>query len=231
MAMQESDISQRLIRRFFSRLSRESAPAIPQQVNPSVSKKRTPKYLPKVISEKDFEKILSKINPKCRTGTRNIAILGSMYRAGLRIQEASNLQVSDVDMEAGQIYVQNGKGAKDRIIPIGKSLIEMLRKWDAIRPQSEYFFCTLAGKPVQTRYIRAMLERKSIEAGVYIQAGKEKKPVWPHALRHSFATNLLNKGVNIRKVQQLLGHESLNTTMKYTHVSMKELDAEIKALG
>jgi len=196
------------------------------------AKKRKPKKLPKAINEEDFAKILRQINPKCLTGCRNIAILESMYKAGLRVQETCDLTPADVNLETGMIYVQSGKGEKDRYLPMGACLIESLSKWDSIRPQqAERFFCTCQGRPLSQRYIREMLGRKSKEAGVFIQDGKKQKPVNPHALRHSCATNLLNKGMNIRKVQELLGHENLTSTMIYTHVSIKELDRDIKALG
>jgi len=194
-------------------------------------KKRKPKKLPKAINEEDFTKILGKINAKCQTGCRNVAILNSMYKSGLRIQEALDLTPADVNLETGMIFVQDGKNGKDRYLPMGAFLIETLSKWNSVRPESEWFFCTFKGDQLDQRYVREMLGRKSKEAGVFIQDGKKQKPVNPHALRHSFATNLLNKGMNIRKVQELLGHESLATTMIYTHVSIKELDADIKALG
>jgi site-specific recombinase XerD len=223
----------------------EAAGAMPQQEIPSVpqygkkfslvkgsGKKRKPKRLPKVVSEEKFAQLVSKLNTKCFIGLRNRVILETLYKSGLRVQELCDLQVSDVNIETGQIYVQEGKNSKDRMIAIGPSLMEWLSQWASVRPQqSESFFCTFKGGALNKRYVRAMIERQSINTQVFIQVGKKKKVVWPHALRHSFATHLLDKGMNIIEVKELMGHESIATTQVYTHVSMKVLDAKIKALG
>ena len=196
------------------------------------SGKRKPKRLPKVVSEEKFAQLVSKLNIKCFIGLRNRVILETLYKSGLRVQELCDLQASDVNIETGQIYVQEGKNSKDRWIPIGESLMEWLSKWASLRPQqSESFFCTFKGGALNKRYVRAMIERQSLNTQVFIQVGKKKKVVWPHALRHSFATHLLDKGMNIIEVKELMGHESIATTQVYTHVSMKVLDAKIKALG
>jgi len=103
-----------------------------------------------------------------------------------------------------------------------------------IRPDSQYFFCTLKGGILDTRYIRDVCYRMSEKAGVYIQDGKEKKLVSPHKLRHSALTSLLKEGFNIREVQEIAGHANLATTQIYTHVAIDELQdkfANRKGLG
>lgn len=180
--------------------------------------------LPKTISETDAVKILNQINRKCPTGCRNYAMLMTMYKAGLRVSEICNATVPDFNFETGLIYVQNGKYNRDRYIPMDHDVIEACKAWLERRPESEYFFCTLKGGQLDTRYVREVCYRISDHAGVFIQDGKEKVLVSPHKLRHSFATGLLKSGdFNIREVQELLGHASLNTTMIYTHVAIDEL--------
>jgi len=121
---------------------------------------------------------------------------------------------------------------------IGDELLACLKKWAEIRPQSGYFFCTVSdgderesGRPLSDSYLRQVLRRKSHEAGVYVNHNHEIKPVSPHILRHTYATWLLESGLNIRKVQQQLGHADLSATMLYTHVVDDGLAAEIQALG
>jgi site-specific recombinase XerD len=180
--------------------------------------------LPKVINKKDINKMLSCINLSCPTGIRNYAIMLSMYRSGLRVQEVCDLKACDVDFENGLLYIQQSKGNKDRYTVLDNTTIEAFRKWDMIRPNSLYFFSTLKGGQLDQRYIREVCYRLSKKAGVYIQDGDKKKLVHPHTLRHSFATRSLNDvGMNIREVQTMLGHSSLSTTMIYTHVQPKEL--------
>jgi len=152
-----------------------------------------------------------------------------MYRAGLRVSEVCNLTLSDVNFETGLIYVQQGKCGKDRYVPMDNDIMTSLQAWLKIRPESEYFFCTLQGGQLDTRYVREVCYRLSTKAGVYIQDGTKKKPVSPHKLRHTMATELLkSKDFNIREIQTLLGHSSINTTMIYTHVVLDELQEKIR---
>ncbi len=193
-------------------------------------KKREGRKLPKVIPSEGVKKILAQPNTETKSGLKNRAILEALYRAGLRVAELTNLAPADVNIDAGRIYVQQGKGSKDRYIPIGPTLMKWLKKWNEIRPESDYFFCTGKGGQLDTRQIREMCYRMSRKAGVYIQDGKEKILVSPHKWRHTYASGLLNRGMNIRKVQQLLGHKKVTTTEIYTEVNMDELDREIKAI-
>ena len=183
--------------------------------------------LPKIIDQRSVKKMLACINVNCATGIRNYAIVMMLYRAGLRVQEVCNLTVSDVNFESGLIYVQQAKGKKDRYVPMDDDIVGTAKKWLAIHPESNFFFCTLEGGQLDQRYIREVCYRISKKAGVYIQDGAEKKPVSPHKLRHTMATELLKEGFNIREVQEELGHSSISTTMIYTHVVMDELQAKI----
>jgi integrase/recombinase XerD len=185
--------------------------------------------LPKIIDQKSVKKMLSQINTSCPTGIRNYAIILMMYRAGLRVSEVCNLGLSDVNFETGLIYIQQGKGKKDRYIPMDDDIIKSAQAWLSIRPDSIHFVCTLEGGQLDVRYIREVCYRISKKAGVFIQDGIEKKPVSPHKLRHTFSTEILREGTaNIRELQELLGHSSIQTTMVYTHVVMDEIQGKIK---
>ncbi len=173
--------------------------------------------------------MLAQINTKCPTGIRNYAIIIMMYRAGLRVQEVCNLVPQDVNFETGLIYIQQAKGKKDRYVPMDDDIVKSTKEWLLVRPEGIYLFCTLEGGQLMQRYVREVCYRISNKAGVFIQDGTAKKPVSPHKLRHTFLTEVLREGTaNIREVQELAGHSSLNTTMVYTHVVMDELQEKIK---
>ena len=187
--------------------------------------------LPKVLSREEVAKMLSAPNVKCPTGLRNRAILQIMYGAGLRVSEVCNLSVSDVDLTTGLVYVQQGKNSKDRYVPLDDETIKWCKNWLAIKPDSEYFFCTLEGGRMSDRYIREVCYRISEKKGVYVNDNHRKKKVSPHVFRHTCATELLEEGFNIREVQQILGHDDLNTTMIYTAVRPEALVAKMRNRG
>ena len=179
------------------------------------------KRLPKTVQSEDVKKLLSEPNRKCPTGLRNYCMMVLMYRAGLRVSEVVDLQCSQIDWKMESIRVI-GKGDKERLIPLEPWVLDALESWKAIRPKKcKNFFCTLEGGRLQRRYINAMMERASKKA--------EIEHVNPHALRHTCATEMLGDGLNIRDVQQVLGHEFLSTTMIYTHVNPVELRGKIQA--
>jgi integrase/recombinase XerD len=178
-----------------------------------------PKTLPKVLSREDAEKILKSINLDNKTGYRNRAMLQVMYCAGLRVSEVANLAPADVDLKKGFIYVQLGKGKKDRYIPLDPKTVEMLGKWMKLRPeQSPWLFPTLKGTRLDVRYIREMVYRLSDKAGVYLQNGRDRVRVHPHTFRHCFATECLEEKFSVKEVQELLGHSSIQTTSRYLSV-------------
>lgn len=191
--------------------------------------KRQGRKLPRFLHPEEVAQLLKPLNVKCITGLRNRTIFESMYRAGLRVSEVCNLTPSHVDLIRGTILIQDGKNNTDRIVPITNELMKWLKKWDAVRPESPYFFSTLKGGKLDPRQLNATLERLSQKSGVYIQDGVNRKPVSCHVLRHSYATELLKRGINIRELQDLLGHRNIQTTEIYTHVVMTELDKKIKS--
>ncbi|MGE5445372.1 MAG: tyrosine-type recombinase/integrase [Ignavibacteriales bacterium] len=174
------------------------------------------KKLPKTLTKEEVLKLLSQPNKKAPTGLRNRCIMQLMYRAGLRESEVINLGPRDIEWKEGILRVWKGKGAKDRTLYLDEHTLDLLRAWSDKKPGSRCFFCTLKGKKLNDRYIREMIERYGEKAGI-------GKHVNPHMLRHTFATELLQEGYNIREVQKLLGHTDVSTTMIYTHVYDSDL--------
>jgi integrase/recombinase XerD len=129
----------------------------------------------------------------------------------LRCAEALELRVRDVDLARQEIRVNRGKGDKDRVVWFDSTTAEMLERWKLLRPRSEFFFCTLKGRQLDDRYVRAMVARYGRRAGLEIRPH-------PHMLRHTLATELLEEGATIIEVQKVLGHSDVNTTAVYLHV-------------
>ena len=158
-------------------------------------------------------------------GVRDRAILETMYSAGLRVSELVGLSDGDVDMPQGVLLVR-GKGRKERLSPLGSYAVRALQAWLQVRvlaknePQGREapVFTNRFGTRLTTRSVGRMLEKYLRETGLDQRTS-------PHTLRHSFATHLLDRGADIRSVQELLGHKSLVTTQIYTHVSTANLRA------
>ena len=167
--------------------------------------------LPTVLSKEEVLRLL--------ISTRNLkhrAALTMIYSSGLRISELLNLRLSDINTERRQIFVRNGKGRKDRVVIFAESFLPMFQNYLATyRPQT-YFIEGIPGVKYSAESIRSIIKRSARLAGI-------TKRVTPHTLRHSFATHLLDNGVDIRYIQELLGHSSPKTTMIYTHVSRKDI--------
>ena len=135
-----------------------------------------------------------------------------MYCCGLRISEGLNLKVSDIDSERMVLIVRSGKGNKDRHIPLPRRTLELLRAyWREYRPKT-WLFTTLDGRQMADHSVRYFLKKAVKDAGI-------RKRVSPHTLRHSYATNLMAQGVDVRIIQVLLGHRSLKTTTIYLHMT------------
>lgn len=181
-----------------------------------------PRRLPEVLTAEEVKALLEQPNRRCPTGLRNYTMMLVMYRAGLRVSEVLNLQPRDVDWKAGDVRVNEGKGKKDRVVPLEPWVLDALRAWQEKRPVSRWFFSTLDGQQLDDRYVRAMVKRLAKKAGI-------QKDVHPHMLRHTYATQLLNEGLSIREVQELLGHADVSTTMIYTHVNPVDLRRKIRA--
>jgi integrase/recombinase XerC len=218
-----STISRRLasLRSFFKFGQREgwveTNPAKPLR-NPRPGRK-----LPHFLSPEEIGRLLASPPSDTAPGLRDRAILETMYSAGLRIGELVALSDGDTDLDAGVLRVQ-GKGRRERLAPIGTYAADALRGWLGVRKLHVHestgagapLFVNKFGRRITTRSVARMLEK-------YLKLAGLDARTTPHSLRHSFATHLLDRGADIRSVQELLGHKSLVTTQIYTHVSAANL--------
>lgn len=153
-------------------------------------------------------------------------VVQTLFYTGMRISECLNLEIKDVDLENKVIHIINGKGAKDRNIPINKNLVCILKHYLKTYRSSingEYFFATEKSGHLSAPYVNRVLNDTVKELGW-------KKHVSAHILRHSFASNLIKNGVNLVYVQKLLGHSNLKVTSIYTHASIEDLDNSVNLL-
>ena len=172
------------------------------------------KTLPVVLSLDEVARLLAAV-PRIEHRTA----LMTAYAAGLRVAEVVALRVVDIDSQRMVIRVVQGKGRKDRYVMLSPQLLTLLRVyWKAAQPTSWLFPGAKPGRPLTVRTLQRACRTAAIEAG-------SKKHVTPHTLRHSFATHLLESGVNVRIIQVLLGHRSLSTTVRYTHVATTTVQA------
>ncbi len=180
---------------------------------------RKPRNLPHFLSSEDLSRLLHAPPGDTSMGLRDRAMLETMYSAGLRVSELVGLDQSDLDLAAGVLRVR-GKGRKERLAPVGSYAVRALRRWLSVRKvgpreragDASPVFVNRFGRRLTTRSVARMLEK-------YLRRTGLDRRTTPHSLRHSFATHLLDRGADIRSVQELLGHKSLVTTQIYTHVS------------
>lgn len=172
---------------------------------------KVPKRLPVVPSPGEVARFLSSV-----TSLAHHAILCSCYAAGLRISEALSLRPADIDSQREVIRVQQGKGAKDRYVMLSPTLVSVLRNyWRQDRPESEWLFPSPAKPARQISYYSVREQCR-----IAVQCSRISKEITPHSLRHAFAVHLLESGsANIRTIQMLLGHRSLNTTARYLNLT------------
>ena len=174
-----------------------------------ISHPKRPKTLPVILSPEEVLRVFAAIR-----AVKYKAIIATAYAAGLRISEVCALQVSDIDSQRMRIHVRSGKGKKDRYVMLGESLLALLRQYyQAVRPKGAYLFP--GQKPQQhisTTAVSLVLRKVIRETGL-------SKKVTMHTLRHCFATHLLEAGTDIRILQVLLGHSSIRTTLRYTHIT------------
>ena len=180
--------------------------------------------LPKNISEQGVEKLLSTPPRDTALGSRDRAMLETMYASGLRVSELVGLTLNELDLTTGLVRVV-GKGGRERIVPLGEEASESLREYlgqarsDLLKMQlTDAVFVTRRGGPMTRQAFWQLIKRYAQQAGI----GEEFSP---HSLRHAFATHLLNHGADLRSVQMLLGHTDLSTTQIYTHVARARLQS------
>jgi len=186
---------------------------------------RTPRItprLPEILTGEDIERIIAQIKNEKPPGPRDRAMLEVLYATGLRVSELVHLSVHDVDLEVGYLRTK-GKGAKERIVPIGRAAIRALkdylqgsRRLSAAKAEGQTLFLGRGGRGITRQGFWKLLRRYAAAAGI-------RKKITPHTLRHSFATHLLEGGADLRSVQSMLGHADIATTQIYTHVSRDHL--------
>ena len=186
---------------------------------------KQPKCLPRSVpSVQEVEAILSEADPATAAGLRDRAMLETLYATGLRRMELPGVNIYDVDMNRGVLWVRHGKGKRERIVPLGDRAMAWLDKYlTESRPQllagdTAALFLTDYGEPVQPHYVADKVKR-------YMQFANVNKIGSTHLLRHACATHMLEGGADIRYIQEMLGHANLQTTEIYTHVSIDKLIA------
>ncbi len=180
------------------------------------------KKIPDTLSLNEVELLLSAPNLRNSQGIRDKAIMEVFYATGMRVSEVSNLKVSNLNLEVGFVRCI-GKGDKERIIPLGRKAIEYLKRYlENSRPKllgknaCDYLFLSRFGSHISRQSLWKLIKSYARKAGI-------KKPIKPHLLRHSFATHLLERGADLRSVQEMLGHANIATTQIYTHVNKDRL--------
>ncbi|MEM2089496.1 MAG: tyrosine-type recombinase/integrase [Candidatus Pacearchaeota archaeon] len=166
------------------------------------------KKLPEVLTKEEVKKLIESAETK-----KSKLIIKLLYSTGMRVSELVNLKCNDIDLQERIGWIRKGKGKKDRIFILPEKLIKELEPY-VKEPGRQYLLSR--EKPLTTRNIQKIIKLAAKKAGI-------NKKVTPHCLRHSFATHLLDSGTDIRKIQALLGHESLSTTQLYTHLTTEEL--------
>jgi integrase/recombinase XerD len=180
------------------------------------------KHLPEAISLDEIDRLLNAPNPRNWVGIRDKACLELMYATGLRVTEVVNLNIHDVNLELG-ILRCIGKGSKERIVPLGKVAKTAIKRYvDKARPKllkskfENTLFLTRLGRKMSRQMLWKIIK-------VYAKKARIDKDIKPHTLRHSFATHLLERGADLRVVQEMLGHSNISTTQIYTHINRERL--------
>ena len=194
---------------------------------------RVPQRLPEILSREEIERLLAVTTNRTdrspafmryRTNLKHRVLLMTTYSAGLRVSEVARLKVSDIDSQRMTLRVDQGKGAKDRYTLLSKRLLSELRRyWQAYRPR-EWLFPLRDGRgPIDPRSAQKIYYHAKEKAGIRKRSGI-------HALRHAFATHLLEAGVDLHRIQRLLGHGHITTTMRYFHLAQRHLESTASPL-
>lgn len=181
-----------------------------------------PEHLPVVLTLEEIDRIEDSIDLSKAEGARNRAIIEVLFSCGLRVSELVNMKLSDLYLE-DRVLLVRGKGNKERLVPVSNKAIADFKRWFfdrnlmKIKPgEDDYVFLNRRGAHLTRTMILIMVKRQAEEAGI-------KKTISPHTFRHSFATALLQGGADLRSIQAMLGHEKIDTTLVYTHISNEQL--------
>jgi integrase/recombinase XerC len=212
------------LRSFFKYLVRETV----VDANPArtVATPKKERHLPAVLQTSDVALLMEQPDTSSTLGLRDAAWLELLYASGLRISELVGIDIDDLELRSRLVKVR-GKGSKERIVPFGTKAETAVRAYLAVRgelirnAEEEAVFVNYRGERITTRSVRRLFDG-------YVRDAALRTGVSPHTLRHSFATHLLNAGADLRGIQELLGHASLSTTQKYTHLNDWQLMAVYK---
>ncbi|MBI4431180.1 MAG: tyrosine recombinase XerC [Candidatus Omnitrophica bacterium] len=223
----QSSISRKLacLRSFFKYMAREQLLTVNPASNIATPKRE--KKLPEFLNQDEMNKLINAASDATKAGRRDRAIIETLYSTGMRVSELMGLNIGDLDFVAGTLKVE-GKGKKERMVPVGNTAVRAVEAYMGDRPENDKqpsspLFLNKNGTRLTDRSVRRILIKYAKRAGI-------TKDISPHTIRHTFATHLLDRGADLRSVQDLLGHENLSTTQIYTHVTTKRLkDAYEKA--
>jgi len=186
---------------------------------------KTEKYIPTFLSVDEMFQLLGDQGDNSVSGLRDHAMLELFYSSGLRLSELAGLNVTDLDFRQALVKLR-GKGKKERIVPVGQKALqaidEYIKKTTEVRKKCDDnlfknpLFLNARGKRITARSIARIVDATAVKSGI-------GRKISPHALRHTFATHLLNAGADLRSIQEMLGHESLSTTQKYTAVNINRM--------
>jgi len=180
---------------------------------------KRPKYLPTVLSQDEVRRLLD-----ATPSLKHRALFMALYGGGLRVSEACNLAVADIDSSRMVIHVRQAKGHRDRDVMLSPVLLEELREYFRCKRPKGWLFPGKSGdRPITTKAVFLLVRKAAARA-------KITKTVSPHVLRHSFATHLLENGTDVRTIQLLLGHKDLETTVIYLHVSQHHVQKTVSPL-
>jgi integrase/recombinase XerC len=205
------------VRSFLKFLTREGY----LQSNPAklVTTPKAEQHLPRFLSVDDVFALIEKPDTMGFINSRDRAILELLYSSGLRVAEAAGLNLEDVNTKEGLVKVR-GKGKKERIVPLGSKAVEAIKTYMVekilLKKKNKALFLNKSGTPLSDRGIRRIVVKYARLIGISGRIG-------PHTMRHTFASHLLQAGADLRVIQELLGHASLSTTQKYTHIDIAHL--------
>ncbi|MBR6758558.1 MAG: site-specific tyrosine recombinase XerD [Bacteroidaceae bacterium] len=198
------------------------------ETNPAtrIEMPRLGRHLPTILSVDEINEMITSIDLSQSEGQRNRAIIETLYSCGLRVSELIELRLSQLYLDDEYILVE-GKGSKQRLVPISSKAIDEIRRYELIRAtmpikqgEEDYLFLNRRGRHMSRQMVFYIIRNTCEACGI-------RKTVSPHTLRHSFATHLLENGANLRAIQQMLGHESITTTEVYVHLDKHFLRQEV----
>jgi len=211
-------ISSSVVGKYASFLNLQAEGAITENPAQAVVSPRRGRKIPSYLSLREVERLLDVPDTTSPAGLRDKAILECLYATGLRISELVSLNRRDLNLASGWLKVQ-GKGSRERMVPLGKEAIKWLNRYlrerEGVRKDSP-LFCNRYGERISRQSCWKMIKKYARIAGI-------NKVISPHTLRHSFATHLLSRDADLRSVQELLGHVSISTTQIYTHITQERL--------